>query len=80
MRQIYPKTYKNALKAYREAVSSQRGYLMIGLRCETNDKQRLRTGFFHQTLTIFINKSPAKKTDQCCVCFKKPRHPCKKIF
>ena len=46
MRQIYPKTYKNALEAYKNAVSSQRGYLMIDLRCETNDKQRLRTGIF----------------------------------
>ena len=61
MRQIYPKTYKNALEAYKNAVSSQSGYLMINLRCETNDKQRLRTGIFRRTLTIFINESPVKK-------------------
>ena len=46
MQQIYPKTYKNALKAYKDAVSLQRGYLMIDLRCETNDKQRLCAGIF----------------------------------
>ena len=46
MRQIYPKPYKNALEAYKDAISSQRGYLMIDLRSETNDKQRLRTGIF----------------------------------
>ena len=45
MRQIYPKTYKNALEAYKDAVSSQRDYLMID-----------------------------------CICFKRPRHPCKKAF
>ena len=46
MRQIYPKTYKSALDAYKDAVSSQRGYLLIDLRCETHDKNRLRTGIF----------------------------------
>ena len=46
MRQIYPKTYKSALDAYKNAVSSQRGYLLIDLRCETHDRDRLRTGIF----------------------------------
>ena len=46
MRQIYPKTYKSALDAYKNAVSSQRGYLLIDLRCETHDRDRLRTEIF----------------------------------
>ena len=46
MRQIYPKTYKTALDAYKNATSSQRGYLLIDLRCETHDGDRLRTGIF----------------------------------
>ena len=46
MRQIYPKTYKSALDAYKDAVSSQRGYLLIDLCCKTHDKNRLRTGIF----------------------------------
>ena len=45
-RQIYPKTYNNALEAYKNAVSSERGYLVIDLRCETHDNQRLRSGIF----------------------------------
>ena len=53
MRQIYPKTYKNALEAYKNAVSSQRDYLMIDLRCKTNDKQRLRTGIFSSDTHYF---------------------------
>ena len=44
--QIYPKTYKNALEAYKDAVSSKRGYLVIDLRYETHDNQRLRSGIF----------------------------------
>ena len=43
LRQIYPKTYKNA---YKNAVSFERGYLVIDLRCETHDNQRLRSGIF----------------------------------
>ena len=35
LRQIYPKTYKNALEAYKDAVSFKIGYLGIDLRCET---------------------------------------------
>ena len=46
LRQVYPKTYKNALEAYKNAVSSDRGYLVIDLRCETHDNQRLRSGIF----------------------------------
>ena len=46
LRQIYPKTYKNALEAYKNAVSFERGYLVIDLRCETHDNQRLRSGIF----------------------------------
>ena len=41
--QIYP---KNVLEAYKDAVSSKRGYLVINLRCETHDNQRLRSGIF----------------------------------
>ena len=46
MRQIYLKTYKSALDAYKDAVSLQKGYLLIDLRCETHDKNRLRIGIF----------------------------------
>ena len=46
MRQIYPKTYRSALDAYKDAVSLQRGYLLIDLRCETHDRDRLRTEIF----------------------------------
>ena len=45
-RQIYPKTYKNTLEAYKNAVSFERGYLVIDLRCETHDNQCLRSGIF----------------------------------
>ena len=46
MQQIYPKIYKSALDAYKNVVSSQKSYLLIDLRCETHDKNRLRTGIF----------------------------------
>ena len=46
LRQIYPKTYKNALEAYKNAVSFERGYLVIDLHCETHDSQRLHSGIF----------------------------------
>ena len=46
LRQIYPKTYKNAPEAYKDAVSSERGYLVIDLHCEIHDNQRLHTGIF----------------------------------
>ena len=53
LRQIYPKTYKNALEAYKNTVSSQRGYLMIDLCCETHDNQRLRSGIFPEDTHYF---------------------------
>ena len=46
VRQIYTKTYKNALEAYKDAVSLERSYLVIDLRCETHDNQRQRSGIF----------------------------------
>lgn len=46
LRQIYPQTYKNAMLAYKDAVSTPRGYLLLDLRCETHDSQRLRTCIF----------------------------------
>ena len=46
MQQIYSKTYKSALNAYKDAVSSQRGYLLIDLCCETHDRDRLCIGIF----------------------------------
>ena len=46
LRQIYPKTYKNALEPYKKAVFFERGYLVINLRCETHNNQRLRSGIF----------------------------------
>ena len=46
--QIYPKTYKNALETHKDAVSSKRGYLVIDLRCETHDNQRLRSEIFSE--------------------------------
>lgn len=46
MRQLYPKNYKEALEAYKDAVSAPRGYLLVDLRVETDDKQRLRTNIF----------------------------------
>ena len=50
LRQIYPKTYKNAFEAYKDAVSSERGYLVIDLRCETHDNQCLRSGIFPEDM------------------------------
>ena len=44
--QIHPKTSKNAFEAYKNAVSSERSYLVIDLRCETHDNQRLHSGIF----------------------------------
>ena len=43
LQQIYPKTYKNA-------VSCDRGYLVIDLRCKTHDNQRLRSGIFPEDM------------------------------
>ena len=53
LRQIYPKMYKNALEAYKDAVSSERDYLVIDLRCETQDNQRLCSGIFPDTHYLY---------------------------
>ena len=53
LQQIYPKTYKNALEAYKDAVSSKRDYLVIDLRCETHDNQHLRSGIFPEDTHYF---------------------------
>ena len=50
LQQMYPKTYKNALEVYKDAVYSERGYLVIDLRCETHDNQRLRSGIFPEDM------------------------------
>ena len=59
--QIYFKTYKNALEAYEDSVFSERGYLVIELRCETHNNQFLRSEIFPKSMIIFINESLAKK-------------------
>ena len=43
--QIYPIPCKNASKAYKHAVSSKRGYLVIDLRCKTHNNNVLVQGF-----------------------------------
>ena len=63
MQQIYPKTYKTALDAYKDSASSQRGYLLIDLRCETHENIHCLQGFFQTTRIMFITEVLAKKTD-----------------
>ena len=46
MQQIYSKTYKSTLDAYKYAIFMQRGYLLIDLRCKVHDKSILRAGIF----------------------------------
>ena len=72
LHQIYPKTYKTALEAYKDAVSSERDYLVIDLCCETHDNQRLRSGIFQKTRIIFINEPLAKKRTNLAFVTKSP--------
>ena len=44
LQQIYSKTYKNALEAYKDAISSARGYLVNDFCCKTHHNQQLRLG------------------------------------
>ena len=44
--QIYPQKYKSVLQAYIDATTSPHGYLLIDLRCEVDDSERLRTNIF----------------------------------
>ena len=53
--------YKNALEAYKDAVSSERGYLVINLHCEAHDNQRLRSGIFSEDTHYLVNKLLVKK-------------------
>ena len=46
LRQIYPKQSGEALKVYKDATSTARGYLLIDLRCDTDQNERLRTCIF----------------------------------
>ena len=46
LRQVFPKTFKEAFEAYKNAVSTARGYLIVDLRVDTADSQRLRTAIF----------------------------------
>ena len=66
MQQIYPKTYKNALEAYKNAVSSQ---TCAAKRAINRD---FAQEFFRRTLTIFINESPAKKRTDAAFASKDP--------
>ena len=70
MQQIYPKTYKSALEAYEDAVSWQRGYLMIDLRCKRTINRGFVQEFFHRRHSLFLSMNRLRKTDQWCVCFK----------
>ena len=80
MRQIYPKTYKSALDAYKDAVSLQRGYLLIDLRCEMHDRDRLRTGIFPDDIHYVYQLIACEKTDPHCSCFKMLPHPRESVF
>ena len=57
LRQIYLKMYKNALEAFKDGVSLERGYLVIDFCCEKHDNQRLPSGIFQKIRNFFINKS-----------------------
>ena len=45
-RQMYPKKSQEALEVYKDATSTPRGYLLIDLRCDTDQNWRLRTCIF----------------------------------
>ena len=86
--QIYPKPYKNALDAYKSAIASKRGYLVIYLCCKTFDSQCLRSilnnqhfpKHFPRRYPLSLLQIACKKTHPLCVCFKKPLHHCKSVF
>ena len=44
--QIYPQKCKSVLQAYIDATTNPHGYLLIDLRCEVDDSERLRTNIF----------------------------------
>lgn len=46
MRQIFPKNFKSAVEAYKNATSTSFGYLLVDLRPWSDDNQRLRTNIF----------------------------------
>ena len=52
MKQIYPKKFCDAVEANKDAISNPRGYLLIDLRCDTNENERLRTAIFPDELNF----------------------------
>ena len=72
LRQIYPKTYKNALEAYKDAVSSAKGYLVIDYAAKHTITNVCIQGFFQRTCIIFINEPLAKKQTHLAFATKSP--------
>ena len=46
LRQVFPQNSKSAMEAYKDATATARGYLLVDLRPQTDDSQRLRTNIF----------------------------------
>ena len=46
LRQVFPQNFRSALEAYKDATSTARGYLLVDLRPQSDDSQRLRTNIF----------------------------------
>ena len=44
--QIYPQKYKSVLQAYIGATTRPHGYLLIDLRCDVDNSERLRANVF----------------------------------
>ena len=73
MRQIYPKTYKSALDPNKDAVSLQRGYLLIDLALKNMIEIDCIQGFFQTTFITYTNESLAKKRTHAVVASKRFR-------
>ena len=54
--QIYSQKYKSVLQAYIDATTSPHVYLLIDLRCEVDNSERLRTNIFLREVNYSINE------------------------
>jgi len=46
LRQAFPEKHKAVLEAYKNATSDGCGYILFDFRCDTHDKERIRSNIF----------------------------------
>jgi len=46
LRQAFPEKHKSVLEACKNATSAGRGYILFDFRCNTHDKERIRSNIF----------------------------------